>query len=74
MFGYFRYHVSDDGLGFSPVECFAVFGVASTGAYDAADGVDDRALYVLDPDGNVFWSYLSPRGINRAPIKPQARP
>jgi hypothetical protein len=37
MFGYFRYHVSDDGLGFSPVECFAVFGVASTGAYDAAE-------------------------------------
>jgi hypothetical protein len=37
MFGYFRYHVSDDGLGVSPVECFAVIGVASTGAYDAAE-------------------------------------
>jgi hypothetical protein len=37
MFGYFRYHVSDDGLGFSPAECFAVFGVSSTGAYDAAE-------------------------------------
>ncbi len=37
IFGYFRYHASDDGLGFSPVECFAVFGVASTGAYDAAE-------------------------------------
>jgi hypothetical protein len=37
MFGYFRYHGSDDGLGFSPAECFAVFGVTSTGAYDAAE-------------------------------------
>ncbi|KZS84469.1 hypothetical protein B4U45_01280 [Mycobacterium persicum] len=36
-FGYFRYHVSDEGLGFSPVECFAVVGVASTGAFDAAE-------------------------------------
>jgi hypothetical protein len=37
IFGYFRYHVSDDGLGFSPTECFTVFGVASSGAYDAAE-------------------------------------
>ncbi|ORB82653.1 hypothetical protein B1987_00880 [Mycobacterium kansasii] len=36
-FGYFRYHVSDEGLGFSPAECYAVVGVASTGAFDAAE-------------------------------------
>nr|WP_306439432.1 hypothetical protein [Mycobacterium simiae] len=36
-FGYFRYHVSDEGLGFTPVKCFAVVGVASTGAFDAAE-------------------------------------
>jgi hypothetical protein len=36
-FGYFRYHVSDDGLGFDPAECFSVIGVASTGAFDAAE-------------------------------------
>lgn len=36
-FGYFRYHVSDEGLGFNPVECFSVLGVASTGAFDAAE-------------------------------------
>lgn len=36
-FGYFRYHVSDEGLGFTPAECFSVVGVASTGAFDAAE-------------------------------------
>jgi hypothetical protein len=36
-FGYFRYHVSDEGLGINPVECFSVVGVASTGAFDAAE-------------------------------------
>jgi len=34
------------------------------GAYDDRSGVEERALYVIDPDGVVFWSYLSPRGIN----------
>ncbi len=37
IFGYFRYQLADDGLGFSPAECFTVFGVASTGAYEAAE-------------------------------------
>jgi hypothetical protein len=36
-FGCFRYHVSEDGLGFDPAECFSVIGVASTGAFDAAE-------------------------------------
>jgi hypothetical protein len=36
-FGYFKYHVNDEGLGISPAECFSVVGVASTGAYDAAE-------------------------------------
>jgi peroxiredoxin len=34
------------------------------GVYDEHDGVDERALYVNDPDGMVFWSQLSPRGVN----------
>jgi peroxiredoxin len=34
------------------------------GVYDDHDGVDERALYVIDPDGTVFWSHLSPRGVN----------
>jgi hypothetical protein len=36
-FGYFKYHVHDDGLGFSPAECFPVIGVASTGAFHVAE-------------------------------------
>jgi len=32
--------------------------------YRAADGTSERALYVIDADGVVRWSYLSPVGIN----------
>jgi len=34
------------------------------GAYDAGEGVAERALFVLDADGAVAWSYLSPRDVN----------
>jgi peroxiredoxin len=34
------------------------------GAYHEVDGVSQRALYVIDPDGRVHWSYLSPMGVN----------
>ena len=34
------------------------------GAYDAAEGVSERALFVIDQAGVVRWSYLSPRGVN----------
>jgi peroxiredoxin len=30
------------------------------GAYRAEDGVSERALFVLDADGVIRWSYLSP--------------
>ncbi|HEX2434886.1 MAG TPA: redoxin domain-containing protein [Gaiellaceae bacterium] len=33
-------------------------------AYRAKDGTSERALYVLDGDGVVAWSYLSPVGVN----------
>jgi peroxiredoxin len=33
-------------------------------AYREGDGYSERALFVLDPDGKVFWSYLSPIGVN----------
>jgi len=36
-FGYFKYHVHDDGLGFNPSECFPVIGVASTGTFHVAE-------------------------------------
>jgi peroxiredoxin len=32
--------------------------------YRAQDGTSERALYVIDADGVVSWSYLSPVGIN----------
>lgn len=39
--------------------------VAKTyGAYREADGVCERALFVLDKDGVIVWSYCSPIAIN----------
>ena len=32
--------------------------------YRAADGTSERAIYVIDADGVVSWSYVSPVGIN----------
>jgi peroxiredoxin len=32
--------------------------------YRAKDGTSERALYVIDADGIVRWSYLSPVGVN----------
>lgn len=34
------------------------------GAYRAHEGTSERALFVLDADGVVRWSYCSPVGIN----------
>ena len=34
------------------------------GAYRDGDGTSERALFVIDPDGVVRWSYLSPVGVN----------
>jgi peroxiredoxin len=33
-------------------------------AYRATDGTSERALYVIDADGIVRWSYISPVGLN----------
>jgi peroxiredoxin len=32
--------------------------------YRAEDGTSERALYVIDADGIVRWSYVSPVGVN----------
>ena len=32
--------------------------------YRAKDGTSERALYVIDADGVVRWSYVSPVGVN----------
>lgn len=34
------------------------------GAYRESDGTSERALFVIDGDGLVSWSYLSPVGVN----------
>jgi len=34
------------------------------GAYRAEEGVSERALFVLDGDGIIRWSYCSPIGVN----------
>ncbi len=34
------------------------------GAYREEEGVADRALFVIDRKGIVFWSYLSPIAVN----------
>lgn len=34
------------------------------GVYRAADGVCERALFVIDGDGVIRWSYVSPLGVN----------
>jgi peroxiredoxin len=36
----------------------------SYGAYRAVDGVSERALFVIDANGVIAWSYLSPIAIN----------
>jgi peroxiredoxin/rhodanese-related sulfurtransferase len=36
----------------------------SYGVYRAEDGTSERALYVIDADGTVSWSYVSPVDVN----------
>ncbi len=34
------------------------------GVYRDADGTSERALFVIDRDGVIRWSYVSPVGVN----------
>lgn len=34
------------------------------GVFRESDGVTERALFVIDPDGIIRWSYVSPLGVN----------
>lgn len=34
------------------------------GAYREKDGISERALFVLDGEGTIHWSHLSPIGVN----------
>jgi peroxiredoxin len=33
-------------------------------AYRRREGVSERSLFVIDPEGAVYWSYVSPIGVN----------
>jgi peroxiredoxin len=33
-------------------------------AYRSVDGFCERALFVINPQGKIFWSYCSPVGVN----------
>jgi peroxiredoxin len=34
------------------------------GAYRTGDGFSERALFVIDPGGTIWWSYCSPVAVN----------
>ena len=34
------------------------------GVYRPADGIAERALFVIDANGTIHWSYVSPIGVN----------
>jgi peroxiredoxin len=36
----------------------------SYGVYRKGDGVSERALFVIDAEGTIRWSYVSPVGVN----------
>jgi peroxiredoxin (alkyl hydroperoxide reductase subunit C) len=53
-------------LGFPLLADFEPKGAISRqyGVYRAADGTSERALFVIDADGIIRWSYLSPIDVN----------
>jgi peroxiredoxin len=56
----------DRNLHFSLLSDFEPKGEVSRayGAYHQGEGVSERALFVLDENGVIFWSYLSPVAVN----------
>src|SRR6266508_1810630 len=46
-------------LAFYPADWSPVYG-----AYRQQDGISERALFVIDADGTIRWSYLSPLDVN----------
>jgi peroxiredoxin len=56
----------DRKLGFPLLSDFEPKGSAARayGAYNEKEGVCERALFVIDAEGRIAWSYLSPVGVN----------
>jgi peroxiredoxin len=59
-------YVENRNLSFPLLSDFEPKGAVSKlyGAYDDADGESKRALFVIDEEGVIQWSYLSPKAIN----------
>ena len=49
---------------FSPISIQRARLAQKYGAYREQDGVCERALFVIDRKGVIFWSYLSPIAVN----------
>jgi peroxiredoxin len=56
----------DRNLHFSLLADFEPKGAVARqyGAYREGDGTSERALFVIDPDGIIHWSYCSPIAVN----------
>jgi len=54
------------GLHFTLLSDFEPKGAVARryGIYDEADGITERALFVIDGQGVIRWSYVSPMGIS----------
>jgi peroxiredoxin len=61
-----RAFADNRGIGFPLLSDFEPKGEVARAyhAYRARDGVAERALFVLDPDGYVAWSYVSALDVN----------
>ena len=59
-------YVQDRNLNFPLLSDFEPKGEVAKkfGVYDAQAGLSDRALFVIDAEGKIHWSYLSPGGVN----------
>jgi peroxiredoxin len=57
---------ADRRLGFPLLSDFEPKGAVARayGVYRAADGMAERALFVIDEEGIIRWSYVSPIGVN----------
>lgn len=59
-------YAEDRNLEFSLLSDFEPKGEVARlyGVYDYQAGLSQRALFVIDPDGIIHWSYVSPPGVN----------
>lgn len=61
-----RAFVADRGFRFALLSDFEPKGEVSRqyGAYDSRTGTSTRALFVIDAEGVIAWSYVSPTDVN----------